>query len=60
MTREELAKILEQYTVCVISTIMSNMEPEEQEVWIRKGIDAIADTVMLVTDRKRITRPSAN
>ena len=60
MTREELAKILEQYTVCVISTIMSNMEPEEQEVWIRKGIDAIADTVMLVNDRKRITRPSAN
>ena len=60
MTREELAKILEQFAVCIVSTIMSDMSVDEQHNLIISGIDKIADTVMIVTDPKRFVRPSIN
>ena len=60
MTREELAAILEQFAVCVISTAMADISADEQYGLISSGIDKIVETVMFVNDRKRITRPSAN
>ena len=59
MTREELSKILEQFAVCVIHTAMTDMGPDEQYNLIAAGIDVIADTVMICTERK-IPSPSAN
>jgi hypothetical protein len=59
MTRNELAKILEQFAVCVLHTSMTDMEPDEQYNLIAAGIDMIADTVMICTERK-IPSPSAN
>lgn len=60
MTRKELTAILEQFAVCVISTIMTDLPVEDQEKLISIGIDTIADTVMIVTDPKRFVRPSIN
>jgi hypothetical protein len=59
MTRAELAKILETFACCVISTTVSSMEPDEQYELITGGIDKIADTVMLFVDRP-LPRPSIN
>lgn len=59
MTRDELAKILEQFAICVLHTSMTDMEPDEQYNLIAAGIDMIADTVMICTERK-IPSPSAN
>jgi hypothetical protein len=59
MTRDELAKILETFACCVISTSMSGMNTEEQYETIASGIDNIADTVMLFVDRP-LPRPSIN
>lgn len=60
MTHEELAKILEQFATCVISTTMSDMSLDEQYELICLGIDRITNTVMLVTDRNRYITPSRN
>lgn len=61
MTREELSKILEQFAVCVLHTVMvPDWTPEQQNNMIMTGIDAIVDTVMMVNDRERIVSPSAN
>jgi hypothetical protein len=60
MTRDELAKILEQFAVCVLHTSMTDMEPEEQYELISFGIDKIVETVMFVNDRNRLAIPSAN
>jgi len=59
MTRDELAKILETFACCVISTSMSGMDVEEQYQNIASGIDKIAETVMLFVDRP-LPRPSVN
>ena len=59
MTRNELAQILEQFAVCVLHTSRTDMEPDEQYNLIAAGIDMIADTVMICTERK-IPRPSVN
>ena len=60
MTREELAKILETFANCVISTTISDMSVDEQYELICLNIDRIANTVMLVTDRNRYITPSRN
>lgn len=59
MTRDELAKILEQFAVCAIHTVMTDMDPDEQYALIASGIDKIAETVMLFVDRP-LPRPSVN
>ena len=60
MTREELSKILEQFAVCAIHTVMTDMDPDEQYTLIASGIDKIVETVMFVNDRNRLAMPSAN
>ena len=60
MTREELAKILETFANCVISTTISDMSVDEQYELICLNIDRIANTVMFVTDRNRYITPSRN
>ena len=60
MTHEELAKILETFANCVISTTISDMSVDEQYELICLNIDRIANTVMLVTDRNRYITPSRN
>ena len=59
MTRDELAKILETFACCVVSTMQSDMSVEDQHRWITFGIDNIADTVMLFVERP-LPRPSSN
>ena len=59
MTRDELAKILEQFAVCVIHTAMSDMEADDRYRIISSGIDILADTVMICNKRK-LPSPSAN
>jgi vacuolar-type H+-ATPase subunit B/Vma2 len=59
MTRSQLSRILEEFTVCVIHTTMSDMETDEQYDLISTGIDAIVDAVILVNERK-IPVPSDN
>ncbi len=60
MTKNELAKILEQFAVCAIHTaIDERLTPEQQYQLIGTGIDMIVETVMICTERK-IPRPSVN
>ena len=59
MTRDELAKILETFACCIVSTMLTDMEVEDQHALITSGIDNIADTVMLFVERP-LPRPSAN
>lgn len=61
MTREELSKILEQFAVSTIS--IANVPcwtVDEQYEIISNSIDAIVTTVMIATDRNRLTTPSIN
>ena len=60
MTREELNKMLEEFAICVLTTYQTDMATKDKEILIRIGMDLVTETVMLVNDRKRITRPSAN
>jgi hypothetical protein len=60
MTQDDLKSVLEQYTVCVIGTIMSGLPVQDQETLISTGIDEIVKTVMFCTSKKRVLRPSAN
>ena len=60
MTRNELAKILEQFAVCAIHTATDeSLTSEQQYQLIASGIDIIAETVTICTKRK-IPCPSAN
>lgn len=60
MTREELARILEQFAVVVLKTSQTDLDVDNQYAVITSGIDTIVETVMFCTDRSRITTPSAN
>lgn len=61
MTREELSKILEQFAVSAISiSSVSCWTVDEQYEIISNSIDAIVTTVMIATDRNRLTTPSIN
>ena len=51
MTRDELAEILETFASAVIYTSMSDMSADKQHELISRGIDKIADTVMLFVER---------
>jgi hypothetical protein len=59
MTRDELAKILETFACCVLSTAQSDLSVDAQHELITFGIDNIADTVMLFVERP-VPTPSAN
>ena len=60
MTRDELTKILEQFAICAIHTATDeSLTTEQQYQLIGTGIDMIANTVMICTERK-IPSPSAN
>jgi len=61
MTREELSKILEQFAVSAISVArVPCWTVDEQYEIISNSIDAIVTTVMIATDRNRLTTPSIN
>lgn len=60
MTREELAKILEEFAVLVLKTSMTGIDPGFQYELITSGIDTITETVMFCSDRNRLTTPSTN
>lgn len=60
MTREELARLLEQFAVLVLKTGATNIDPETQYGVMASGIDTIVETVMFCTDRGRISTPSLN
>lgn len=60
MTRDELTKILEQFTICAIHTATDeSLTAEQQYQLIGTGIDMVAETVMICTKRK-LPCPSAN
>jgi hypothetical protein len=60
MTREELARLLEQFAVVAIQVATATMEPDEQHAIISSSIDTVVETVMFCSDRNRLTIPSAN
>lgn len=60
MTREDLARILEQFAIVVLKTSQTDMDVDSRYAMIAGGIDTIVETVMFCTDRNRITTPSAN
>lgn len=51
MTREELCAILENFAIAVTATVISNTDVDTQYDLISKGIDNIADTVMICSKR---------
>lgn len=51
MTREELCRILEQFTVAVISTANTTLDTDEQYALIVNGIENLVDTVMICAKR---------
>lgn len=61
MTREELARLLEHFATCAISVSMvPEWTAKEKYAIILNSLDTVVDTVMICTDRNRITTPSAN
>lgn len=60
MTREELARILEQFAIVVLKTGQADLDVDTQYEVITGGIDTIVETVMFCTDRSRIATPSVN
>ena len=60
MTRDDLRSILKEFAICAIHTAADeSLTTEQQYQLIGTGIDMIADTVMICTERK-IPSPSAN
>jgi hypothetical protein len=60
MTREELARLLEQFAIVAIQTVMTPMKVDDQHAIIASSIDTVVKTVMFCNDRNRLTIPSAN
>ena len=60
MTREELARLLEQFAIVAIQTAITPMAVDDQHAIIASSIDTVVETVMFCSDRNRITIPSAN
>ena len=60
MTREDLAKILEQFAIVVLKTSQTDLDADSQYAVIASGIDTIVETVMFCTDRNRLSTPSVN
>jgi hypothetical protein len=60
MTREELARLLEQFAIVVLQTAQTGLDADAQYDYIVDGIDTVVETVMFVNDRNRLTIPSAN
>ena len=60
MTREELARLLEQFAVVAIQTAMTPMEVDDQHAIIASSIDTIVETVMFCSDKSRVANPSIN
>jgi len=60
MTREELARLLEQFAIVAIQTAITPMEVDDQHAIICSSIDTVVETVMFCNDRNRLSTPSIN
>lgn len=61
MTREDLARLLEQFATAAISVSMvPQWTTDEKYEIIRNSLDVVVETVMFRTDRTRLTNPSQN
>jgi hypothetical protein len=60
MTKEELARLLEQFAIVVLQTAQTGLDADAQYKFIVDGIDTVVETVVFVNDRNRLTIPSAN
>jgi len=61
MTREDLAKLLEQFaTVAISVSMVPEWTADEKYKIILDSLDTVTDTVMFCTDRTRLTNPSQN
>ena len=60
MTREDLARLLEQFAIVAIQTAMTPMEVDDQHDIIANSIDTIVETVMFCSDKSRVANPSIN
>jgi hypothetical protein len=60
MSREKLARLLEQFAIVAIQTAMTPMEVDDQHAIIASSIDTIVETVMFCSDKSRVTIPSLN
>lgn len=60
MTRDDLRSILKEFAICAIHTAADeSLTTKQQYQLIEVGIDMVAETVMICTERK-IPCPSAN
>lgn len=60
MTREELARLLEQFAIVAIQTAITPIDVNDQHSIIASSIDTIVETVMFCSDKSRIANPSIN
>jgi len=60
MTREELARLLEQFAIVTIQTSRTNLSVDYQHSIIVDSIDTIVETVMFCSDKSRVANPSIN
>lgn len=60
MTREELARLLEQFAIVAIQTAITDIGVDNQHAIIASSIDTIVETVMFCSDKSRVANPSIN
>lgn len=60
MTREELARLLEQFAIVAIQTAITPISVDYQHSIIASSIDTIVETVMFCSDKSRVANPSMN
>ena len=60
MTREDLARLLEQFAIVAIQTAITPMDVDDQHAIICRSIDTVVDTVMFCADKSRVANPSIN
>lgn len=60
MTREELARLLEQFAIVVLQAYQTDISVEDQYSVIAGSIDTIVETVMFCSDKSRVANPSIN
>ena len=60
MTREELARLLEQFAIVAIQTAITDIGVDNQHAIIASSIDTVVDTVMFCTNKSRVANPSIN
>jgi hypothetical protein len=60
MSREKLARLLEQFAIVAIQTAITPMEADDQHAIIASSIDTIVETIMFCSDKSRVAIPSLN